>query len=454
MPIQTINPATGNLVKSFQEDSPESVNETIIRTHAAFEEWRTTTYDLRKKAMLNASYILKKNSEEYGKILTLEMGKTITEAIAEVEKCAWVCEYYAENSEEILKKEIVSTDAAESYVQFDPLGVVLAVMPWNFPFWQVFRFAAPALMAGNTALLKHASNVPQSALLIERIFREAGFPDYTFKTLLIGSSAVEEVIKHPFVKAATLTGSDPAGRKVAGTCGRYLKKTVMELGGSDPFIVLNDADICHAVDTAVKARLINNGQSCIAAKRFIVTKDVYNEFAKKFVDKMKLIITGDPMDKNTELGPIAREDLLNELINQVKRSVEMGAELLCGGERINRKGFFFQATVIGNIKPGMPAYDEELFGPVASLIKVKDEEEAVKVANETEFGLGAAVFTRNIKKAKQIASSIEAGSVFINGMVKSDPRLPFGGVKLSGYGRELSHYGIKEFVNIKSVWIK
>lgn len=453
MPLETINPATGELVKTFTEMTKKEVDDIIDHSHDAFLSWRNVRYSERSKLMMNAANVLREGKEEYGKILTLEMGKTIKQAIAEVEKCAWVCEYYAKNTEEILKQEIIETDASESYVQFDPIGIVLAVMPWNFPFWQVFRFAAPALMAGNVGILKHASNVPMSALAIEQIFSLAGFPQNTFKTLLIGSSQVSDIIKNPKVKAATLTGSEHAGKKVASSCGNELKKTVMELGGSDPFIILEDANLDEAINTAVIARLINNGQSCIAAKRFIVVKEIYNEFEKKFVEKMKNVKIGDPMNEETELGPMAREDLLIELDEQVKKSVKLGAKLLCGGERLNRQGYYYPATVIADSKPGMPSYDEELFGPVASLFKAADDEDAIRIANDSPFGLGASLWSNNLEKAKSLATKIESGSVFINGLVKSDPRLPFGGVKISGYGRELSHYGIKEFVNVKTVWI-
>jgi len=454
MAIQTINPATGKTEKIFKEHSSYQVMIMIDAANDAFLEWRKTDFSFRASLMKNAAQILREGKEHYGKILTLEMGKPITQATAEVEKCALVCEYYSDNAEKILSEEIVQTDASQSYVRFDPIGIVLAVMPWNFPFWQVFRFAAPALMAGNVCMLKHASNVPMSALAIEEIFMEAGFPKNTFKTLLIGSSLIKDVIDHPFVKAVTLTGSEPAGRQVASLCGAKLKKIVLELGGSDPFIILDDANIDEAVKTAVTARLINNGQSCIAAKRFIVVEKVYNEFEKKFVDAMSKVKIGDPTNKETELGPIAREDLLIELETQVNQSVEKGAVVLCGGKRINREGFFYEPTILANLTKRMPAYDDEIFGPVASLINAKDEDDAIKIANDSSFGLGASLWTLNISKAKELACKIESGSVFINGMVKSDPRLPFGGIKNSGYGRELSHYGIKEFVNIKTVWIK
>lgn len=454
MSIQTINPANGKIVQTFEQYSSKQVNEIINLTHEDFLNWRNVEFSARKVLMKNAAAVLREKKSEFGKILTLEMGKPISQAIAEVEKCALVCDYYADNAENILREEIIATDASESFVRFDPIGIVLAVMPWNFPFWQVFRFAAPALMAGNVCLLKHASNVPMSALAIEVIFLKAGFPQNVFRTLLIGSTAVEEVINHPKIKAVTLTGSEPAGKKVAESCGKVLKKTVLELGGSDPFIVLEDADIDAAVKTAVTARLINNGQSCIAAKRFIVVEKVYDEFAKKFVELINKVKIGDPMNPETELGPIAREDLLCELEDQVKRSVQSGAKILCGGKRIDREGFYFEPTILANVLPGTPAYEEEIFGPVATLIKVTDEEDAIRIANDSAFGLGASLWTSNIEKAKQIAARIESGSVFINGMVKSDPRLPFGGIKNSGYGREISHYGIKEFVNIKTVWIK
>ena len=454
MAIQTINPTTGKIEKIFNEHTHDEVLASIEKADAAFLKWRKTDNQKRSELMKNAAQILLDKKEYYGKILTLEMGKTLIQAIAEVEKCAWVCDYYAENAQDILKKEIVNTDASESYVQFDPLGVVLAVMPWNFPFWQVFRFAAPALMAGNAALLKHASNVPMSALAIEEVFTLAGFPENVFKTLLIGSSMVNEIIAHPKVKAATLTGSESAGKQVAQACGANLKKCVLELGGSDPFIVFEDADIDEAIKVAVTARLINNGQSCIASKRFIVVDKVYDEFETKFVDAMKKVKVGDPMDKETGLGPIAREDLLNELDEQVYQSIAKGASLLCGGKRIQRDGYFYEPTILTNLKKGMPAYDDEIFGPVASLIKAADSEDAVRIANDSQFGLGASLWTSDREYAKLSADKIESGSVFVNGMVKSDPRLPFGGIKNSGFGRELSHYGIKEFVNIKTVWIK
>lgn len=454
MAIQSINPATGKVVKTFNEFSKEQVSKIIDDTNEAFLEWRKTGFAERKKLMLKAADVLRNNKQKYAEIMTIEMGKAIRQSLAEVEKCAWVCEYYAENAKQILNDEIIKTDASKSYVRFDPIGIVLAVMPWNFPFWQVFRFAAPALMAGNVGLLKHASNVPMCALAIEEVFAEAGFPKNTFKTLLIGSSLVDDVLKNPKIKAATLTGSEPAGKKVAQTCGYELKKTVLELGGSDPFIVLADADIDEAVKVGIDARMLNNGQSCIAAKRFIVVEKIADEFEKKFTEQMEKVIVGDPMNPETEQGCMAREDLLIELDEQVKKSIEAGAILLTGGERMEMKGAFYKPTVLSNVRSGMPAYHEEMFGPVASIIRAKDEADAIRIANDSPFGLGASLWTNDLEKAEKLASEIESGSVFINSLVKSDPRLPFGGVKNSGYGRELSHYGIKEFVNVKTVWIK
>ena len=454
MSIVSINPANGKVIRKFDEFSLEKVFSIIDEVQKDYESWRKLSYSARSKFLFNVAETLRKNKRKYAEIMTNEMGKPITQAEAEVEKSAWVCEYYAENAERFLSHEFVETDASESYVRFDPIGIVLAVMPWNFPFWQVFRFAAPALMAGNAGILKHASNVPMSALAIEEIFRESGLPDNIFRTLLIGSKPVPEIIKHPLVKAATLTGSEPAGSKVAELAGKEIKKTVLELGGSDPFIVLEDANIDEAVNVGVTARLINNGQSCIAAKRFIYVEKIAEEFETKFVEKMKAVKVGDPMNEETELGPIAREDLLLELHEQVQTSVKQGAKILLGGERLNREGAFYPATVLANVQKGMLAYKEELFGPVAIFIKVKDEAEAIKVANDTNFGLGASIWTQNIEHAKELVGEIHSGAVFVNGLVKSDPRLPFGGTKRSGYGRELSHYGIKEFVNIKTVWIK
>lgn len=454
MAIESVNPTTNKLIKSFEKMSAAEVNKTIGKVNKAYCNWRKTSFEHRAKLILNVANVLQKNKQKYAETMTLEMGKPITQAIAEVEKSVWVCEYYAENTKTILQREVIKTDASESYVQFDPIGIVLAVMPWNYPMWQVLRFAIPALMAGNVGLLKHASNVPLSALALEELFVEAGLPDGVFKTLLIDSAQVNDVIKNPLVKATTLTGSEPAGISVASTSGKALKKSVMELGGSDPFIVLSDANIDEAVNTGVTARILNNGQSCIAAKRFILHEDIADEFESKFVKKMDELVIGDPMDSKTELGPIAREDLLLELDYQVQESIKEGATLLTGGKRLEGEGAFYPATVLSNVQKGMLAYSEELFGPVAIIIRVKSEADAIAVANDTPFGLGASLWTSDIEKAKEITRQIDSGSVFINGLVKSDPRLPFGGTKTSGYGRELSHYGIKEFVNIKTIWIK
>lgn len=453
MSMRAVNPATEEEIASYDELTEDEVYVEIDRSYDAFHEWKLKTFPERRGHMLKAASILRENCSSYAKILTVEMGKPLKQALSEVEKCAWVCEYYADNAERILGREKAETDASESYVQFDPLGVILAVMPWNFPYWQVFRFAAPALMAGNVGLLKHSSNVPMSALAIEEVFTRAGFPPNVFKTLLVGSSMIERIISHPKVRAATLTGSDGAGRQVASIAGRNLKKTVLELGGSDAFIVLKDADVNQAAKIAVASRIINNGQSCIASKRFIVVKDVLRDFESRFVSIVKGLKIGDPMDEQNDVGPIAREDLLLELDKQVQESVKLGARVLSGGKRLGMKGYYYPVTVLSNVKKGMPAYEQETFGPIAAIIKAEDEADAIRIANDTEFGLGANLWTQDTERAKQLAHSIEAGSVFINGMVHSDPRLPFGGIKNSGYGRELAQYGIKEFVNIKTVWI-
>ncbi|NPD90410.1 MAG: NAD-dependent succinate-semialdehyde dehydrogenase [Asgard group archaeon] len=455
MAITSINPATGEIIQEYKEYTPEEVKDIISKTDEEFRHWRKIPFSERRILMHKAAQILRDNKESYAKMLTMEMGKILRDAIAEVEKCAWVCDFYAENTEEYLKPEIVKTEASKSFVSFQPLGVILAVMPWNFPYWQVFRFAAPALMAGNTCILKHASNVPGSALIIEEVFNKAGFPENAFRTLLIGSRQVETVIENEAVKAITLTGSTPAGKAVASKAGSMLKKTVLELGGSDPYIILEDADNEEAVMTCVNSRLINAGQSCIAAKRFVVVKPKYEEFKNGFVDYMKSMKMGDPLDPLTNVGPQARLDLRDELHDQVQRSIEMGAELLLGGYISEGPGAFYPPTVLANVKKGMPAYDEELFGPVASIIEARDEAEAILIANDSVFGLGASIFTKDVRKGEKIAEEeIEAGSCFVNTFVRSDPRLPFGGIKQSGYGRELSNYGIREFVNIKTVYIK
>ncbi len=455
MTLTSINPATGDVLQTYEEMSPQQVDEIIGQVHQAFAEWRRVSIPERAGLMKKAAARLRERSQEYARLMAREMGKPIREGRAEAEKCAWVCDYYAEKTEEFLQPEFIPTDAGKSYVTFNPLGVVLAVMPWNFPFWQVFRFAAPALMAGNVAVLKHASNVPGCALAIEEIFREVGFPENVFRTLLVGSPRVERIIEHPLVKAVTLTGSTPAGRAVARKAGEMLKKTVLELGGSDPYLILEDADLSATVATCVASRLINSGQSCIAAKRFIVVEAIREEFEQQFVELMRTKTMGDPLDEGTDIGPQARHDLRDELHRQVVQSLEKGARCLLGGEIPPGKGAFYPPTVLTDVRPGMPAFDEETFGPVAAIIPVRDEAEAIQVANNSPFGLGAAVFSRDVARAERIAAEeLEAGCCFVNAFVKSDPRLPFGGIKESGYGRELSHYGIKEFLNIKTVYIK
>src|SRR5437764_597797 len=459
MPISSLNPATGELLQTFEALSENQLEEKLNRAATAFRTYRKAPFPERASMMQRAAQILADEKNELARLMTLEMGKPIHAAVQEAEKCALVCRYYAENAERHLADEIVETNATKSFARYQPLGVVLAVMPWNFPFWQVFRFAAPALMAGNVGLLKHASNVPQCALAIEEIFTRAGFPQGAFQTLLIGSGAVEAVINDPRVVAATLTGSEPAGSSVAANAGKHIKKTVLELGGSDPFVVMPSANFDEAVTTAVKARTINNGQSCIAAKRFIVHEQIYDRFEKEFVVAMKKLRVGNPLDESTDVGPLATEQILKDIEDQVKVSVAAGAKILAGGRRTKfdgelARGNFYEPTVLADIPKDAPAYRDELFGPVASLFRVRDIEEAIELANSTTFGLGSAAWTNDAKEREHFINEIEAGSIFINGMVASDPRLPFGGVKHSGYGRELSYFGIREFVNIKTVWIK
>jgi succinate-semialdehyde dehydrogenase/glutarate-semialdehyde dehydrogenase len=454
MALESLNPATGELIETFTEMTPAETLAVVASTDVAFDSWRQTPFAERSRLMRKAADILRRNADKYARTMAIEMGKPIVEGRAEVEKCAMVCEFYADNAQAFLADEQATSDATKSYVAFRPIGAVLAVMPWNFPFWQVFRFAAPALMAGNVGLLKHASNVPRCALQIEEVFIEAGFPVNVFRSLMIGSAQVSAVIEHPAVKAVTLTGSDIAGRKVAAKAGEMLKKTVLELGGSDPFIVLADADLDEATTVAVKSRCINSGQSCIAAKRFIIVDAVYDAFLEKFRAKMAALVVGDPLDEGTQIGPQAREDLMLELHAQVADSAKLGASVVLGGEPLPGKGCFYPPTILADLKPGMPGYDQETFGPVASVFRVADAQEALAVANGSEFGLGASVWTKDSARGEELAGQVESGAVFVNGMVKSDPRLPFGGVKLSGYGRELSDYGIKEFCNIQTIWIK
>lgn len=454
MTFESINPATGEILESFEEWPAEKTQGVIEEVHVAWQKWRQTIFTRREELMEKCAAALRLNKERYARMMSLEMGKPITEGRGEVEKCASVCDFYAENAARFLAPEPVDSGGAGAYVAFRPLGTILAVMPWNFPFWQVFRFTAPALMAGNSVVLKHSSNVPRCALAIEEVFRQVGFPENVFRTLLIGSRQVDAVIENDRVKAVTITGSAHAGGKVAAMAGRMLKKSVMELGGSDPFIVLADADIDEAALTAARARCINSGQSCIAAKRFIIEDSVYSAFMERFKKAMESLVVGDPMDEAVQVGPQAREDLMRELQVQVEESVAHGAEVILGGKPLERRGYFYPPTILTGVKPGMRAYHEELFGPVASVITVKDLDQAVEVANDTPFGLGGSVWTRNKRKGEEVAARLEAGVVFVNGLVKSDPRLPFGGVKGSGYGRELSQYGIKEFVNIQTIWIR
>ena len=453
MAITTINPTTGETVSSFEELTKNQIDTKLHLAATTFHSYKHTSFADRARFMNAAAEILENEKHGLGRLMTIEMGKPLKAAISEAEKCAWVCRYYAENAQQHLADEVVETNASHSYVRFQPLGPVLAVMPWNFPFWQVFRFAAPALMAGNVGLLKHASNVPQCALAIEEIFRRAGFPEGAFQTLLIGSDKVEDILKDPRVVAATLTGSEPAGSSVASIAGKHIKKTLLELGGSDPFIVMPSANLKEAITTAVKARTINNGQSCIAAKRFIVASEIYDEFERGFVDEMKALCVGDPLEEETEIGPLATPQIVNDLEKQVQQAVAEGARILTGGKRLNRPGNFYEPTVLVDVDPSTPVSCEEIFGPVAMLFRVNTIDEAIRIANATPFGLGSAAWTNDATEQERFINELEAGSVFINGMVASDPRLPFGGVKHSGYGRELAEFGIREFVNIKTVWV-
>lgn len=456
MSIEIINPYNGKTIKTYSPTSPKEIKVAINKAHETHLLWKKNHIDFRGNLMRRAAKVLLEDKIKYAKIMTIEMGKPLKQGISEVEKCAWVCNYYADAARGFLKKKTIKTEAFKSFVTYEPLGVILAVMPWNFPFWQVFRFAAPTLMAGNAAILKHASNVPASALAIQGVFEKAGFPEGLFKTLLVSSKAVKGIIQNEKIKAVTLTGSGPAGSAVASTAGKNIKKTVLELGGSDAYIILKDADLNQAVEACVTSRLINSGQSCIGAKRFIVVEKIYDKFLKKIKAKMKSKKMGNPMKEYTDIGPMARFDLRDELHEQVQQSIKKGAKAILGGKIPgNRKGAFYPATILVDVKKGMPAYDDELFGPVASIIKVSDQDEAIEVANDTIFGLGAAVFTQDKKLGEYIATRhLHAGACFVNAYVRSDPRLPFGGIKQSGYGRELSKDGILEFVNTKTVYVK
>jgi len=434
--------------------TPDAAAAAVVQAHSVWQGWRTTPFSQRTPLMKRAAAILRQRKSELATLMADEMGKPLSQGVGEVEKCAWVCEYYADFAESHLAPDVIKTESTKSYVAFEPLGVVLAIMPWNFPLWQVFRFAAPALMAGNAGLLKHASNVPGCALVIEQVFKDAGFPAGLFRTLMIGSGHVKRIIEHPLVRAVTLTGSTPAGKAVAAQAGAVLKKTVLELGGADAYVVLEDADLESTVTACVNSRLVNAGQSCIAAKRFIVVQPVLDAFTRRFVDVMRSKRVGDPLADGTEVGPQARHDLRDALHKQVLASVDGGAKLLLGGDIPRNDGAYYPPTVLTNVKPGMPAYEEELFGPVASIIEARDEDDAIRIANDSVFGLGGAVFTKDVARGERVARRLEAGATFVNALVASDPRLPFGGIKESGYGRELGSYGIKEFVNAKTIVVR
>jgi succinate-semialdehyde dehydrogenase / glutarate-semialdehyde dehydrogenase len=452
MTIASVNPANGKLLKTFEPLSDSGVDQKIGRAASVFHSFRRLSFAQRAKWMMKAAEILENEKESLGRLMTAEMGKPLRAAIEEAVKCAWGCRYYAENAERFLADEVVETTATRSYIRYQPVGPILAVMPWNFPFWQVMRFAAPALMAGNVGLLKHASNVPQCALRIEEILLRAGFPEGAFQTLLIGSKQVDRVLDDPRIVAATLTGSEQAGVQVGTGAAKRIKKVVLELGGSDPFVVMPSADLEVAVNTAVKARIVNNGQSCIAAKRFIVAEPILDKFQEKFVKQMAALRVGDPLDESTELGPLATADGVTSLDADVRQTVAAGARLLTGGKSLNGPGYYYAPTVLTDIPVDSPAYREELFGPVACLFRAKDLDDAIRIANDSKFGLGASAWTNDPSERERFINELEAGMVFINRMVASDPRLPFGGVKKSGYGRELGPFGIREFTNIKAVW--
>src|SRR6266481_5867511 len=452
MAIASTNPATGEKLKEFKAFNDAEIEKRLKRAEHAFQQHRRESFPKRAQLLVSVATLLDREKNELARTMTLEMGKLFRASVEEIEKCERGCRYYAENAERFLEDEVAQTDARRSYVHYEPMGPILAIMPWNFPFWQVFRFAAPALMAGNVGLLKHAATVPQCALAIEEIFRDAGFPEGCFQTLLVGSDKVKKMVEDRRVLAATLTGSDAAGRSLGSSAGAQVKKTVLELGGSDPFVVLPSADLDKAVQVGVAARVQNAGQSCIAAKRFIVHEKIAPEFEKRFVERMRALKIGDPQDDATELGPLASRQVLEDIERQVRAAREQGAELACGGRRLDRPGFFFEPTVFLNAK-GSRVWQEEVFGPVAALVRAKGLDDAIALANDTQYGLGSAAFTQDPKEIERLIEDLEAGQVFINGMVKSDPRLPFGGIKASGYGRELSQEGIREFVNIKTVWI-
>ncbi|MBK7367496.1 MAG: NAD-dependent succinate-semialdehyde dehydrogenase [Candidatus Eisenbacteria bacterium] len=452
--MRSVHPATGQLVQEYAGHSPADAAACLDRAATAQPAWAALSFAARAAVMSRTAALLRERAPSLARLATLEMGKPIAQAEGEVEKCAWVCEWYAEHAERLLADEAVATDATRSGTRCEPLGVLLAIMPWNFPYWQVFRAAAPALMAGNAVALKHASNVPGVALAIESLLREAGAHEGVFSTLLVPASGAAALIAHDAVAAVTLTGSEAAGRQVAATAGAALKKAVLELGGSDPFVVLADANVDEAAAVAVTARVQNNGQSCIAAKRFVVEAPVAEAFTRAFVERTRALVVGDPLDRATQVGPLARPEFVDDLDDQVRRTLAAGAVLLEGGRRLDGPGWFYAPTVLGNVTPGMAAFDEETFGPLAPITVARDAADAVRLANLTRFGLGASVWTRDAAKGEALAREIRAGAVFVNGMVKSDPRLPFGGIKASGYGRELAGAGIREFVNLKTVWVR
>lgn len=455
MNLISINPANNKKINSYEEISKDSINQIIDSSFNTFLEWRNKSFSYRAKKMRHLAELLKQKKDLLGLLMTKEMGKPIKQSIAEAEKCAWVCEYYADNAEKFLSQKEIPTGSTKSFISFQPIGIVLAIMPWNFPFWQVFRFASPALMAGNVGILKHASNVQGCAIEIEKLFLEAGFPKFAFSNLVIGSKKVSNVIKNSKISAVTLTGSTPAGKSVASLAGSLLKKTVLELGGNDPYVILEDADLDNAVKSCIAGRMLNAGQSCIAAKRFIVVQSSLKEFIDKVHNEIKKMKMGDPINPDINIGPMVNNIARDELHQQVLISIEKGAKLLFGGNIPQLDGAFYPPTLLVDVEPGMPAFDDELFGPVAVVISAKDQSHAIELANKTNFGLGAAIFTRDLDKGENIATKeLEAGSCFVNDFVKSDPRLPFGGIKESGYGRELSEFGIQEFVNIKSVVVQ
>lgn len=452
--IQSINPYTKEIIASFQTLDSINLTQTIDKTAERFQEWKQLDYKDRSILFIKMAELLRKNVDKYAVLITNEMGKIIKESKAEIEKCAWLCEYYAENTKQLLAKDIISTDASKSYVRFDPMGVVYSIMPWNFPFWQVLRAAVPTMMAGNCMLLKHAPNVMGCGVAIEKLFMESGFPENVFRNLIIPIEISEQVIAHPAVCGVSLTGSIQAGKIIAAQAGKYLKKMVLELGGSDPYIVLNDADLNLACKTGVASRMLNAGQVCISAKRFIVEEGIYDQFIEEQKSLLQKIEIGNPLLEKTDMGPLAREDLLLNIENQVIKSVKMGAKIIVGGKRFNDESWFYEPTLVTNVTNEMPVYKEETFGPVSVVIKAKNVADAVRIANDTTMGLGASIWTKDLALAEIMAKKIDAGVVFINGMTKSDPRLPFGGTKQSGFGRELGSYGIKEFLNIKTVWVK